>query len=257
MKMSQPLNCRLGCQAWTFNHITFFETIDKTAALGLSYVEAYPGQRLSPDEPDVVFDHNAPESVWAEVKSKLSDVGLPLLHYGVCDLDESEAFCRKIYDFAKFMGIETLVSEPDQEWLPMIDRLCNEYDIKLAIHNHPAPSRYWNPDAVVTACQDRSPYIGACADPGHWIRSGKDPLESLRKLEGRIISFHMKDVDHLAADAKDVVWGTGVGQVPEIIAEIKRQGIEPAISIEHELDGDIDPTDEVAECIQYYRSHCD
>ena len=30
-------------QAWTFNQSTFFEAIDKTASLGLHYIEAIPG----------------------------------------------------------------------------------------------------------------------------------------------------------------------------------------------------------------------
>ena len=36
----------LAIQAWSFNRYTFFEAIDKTASLGLYYIEAYPGQRL-------------------------------------------------------------------------------------------------------------------------------------------------------------------------------------------------------------------
>ena len=33
---------RLGVQAWTFNRFTFYEAIDKTASLGLEWIEAYP-----------------------------------------------------------------------------------------------------------------------------------------------------------------------------------------------------------------------
>ncbi|MHC4099248.1 MAG: hypothetical protein ACYSU3_24725 [Planctomycetota bacterium] len=41
-------NWRLGMQAYTFKEFTFYEAVDKTRALGLRYIEAYPGQRLSP-----------------------------------------------------------------------------------------------------------------------------------------------------------------------------------------------------------------
>ena len=41
---------RLGTQAYSFNRYTFFEAIEKTASLGLDWIEAYPGQTLS-DKP--------------------------------------------------------------------------------------------------------------------------------------------------------------------------------------------------------------
>lgn len=254
--MNIALNYRLGCQAWTFNRFTLFETIEKSASLGLSFVEAYPTQSLSPENPTCPFSHDSGESVLNDVKAMLAQSGVDLLNYGVVDLKNDEAVCRKVFDFAKTMGIRTIVSEPPQDALQLVDDLCNEYDIKLAIHNHPDPCIYWHPDTVLKACEGRSPYIGACADTGHWIRSGADPIESLKKLEGRIVSFHLKDVDRLAPDAGDVPWGTGVGNIEGVILEIQRQGIAPVISIEHELPDDTDPTSEVAECIAYIRSIC-
>ena len=84
---------------------------------------------------------------------------------------------------------------PSEADFDAIDKLCAEFDINLAIHNHPQPSHYWNPDTVLKVCKDRSKRIGACADTGHWLRSGLNPLECLKKLEGRIISLHFKDLE--------------------------------------------------------------
>ena len=42
---AEKLGWRLGCQAWSFKQFTFFEAIDKTASLGLHYIEAGPGQK--------------------------------------------------------------------------------------------------------------------------------------------------------------------------------------------------------------------
>src|SRR5262245_58869867 len=53
---AEKLGWRLGCQAWTFNKFTLFEAIDKTAELGLKYIEAFPhGQKLSPTD-DTKFE---------------------------------------------------------------------------------------------------------------------------------------------------------------------------------------------------------
>ena len=51
---------RLGIQAWSFRKFTFFEAVDKTASLGLKYIEAYPGQKFSADRPDARFVHTQP-----------------------------------------------------------------------------------------------------------------------------------------------------------------------------------------------------
>ena len=75
-----------------------------------------------------------------ELKKKLGDCGVKLVNYGVCNLSQNQDDSRKIFDFAKDMGIETIVSEPPEEALEMLDKLCAEYDMKIAIHNHPSPS---------------------------------------------------------------------------------------------------------------------
>ena len=97
----------------------------------------------------------------------------------------------------------------------------------MAIHDHPKPSHYWNPDTVLEAVKGRTPLMGACADTGHWLRSGLTPLDCIKKLEGRIISFHFKDLNKPGNDAHDVPWGTGVCDVPGMLASAT---IRPSIS---------------------------
>ncbi len=46
------------------------------------------------------------------VKKILADAGVTLTNYGVVGLPNNEAECRKVFDFAKEMGIENIVSEP-------------------------------------------------------------------------------------------------------------------------------------------------
>ena len=182
VRTPQEENWRLGMQAYTFNRFTFYEAVDKTAALGLRYIEAYPGQGLSKQKPDVKTDHNMSSRDKVEMLQKLREAGVKLLNYGVVSLPNNEAECRKVFDFAKEMGIETIVSEPPEDAFGLIDRLCEEYEINVAIHNHPKPSHYWDPDTVLRVCDGRSKWIGACADTGHWCRSGVDPVEAVKKL---------------------------------------------------------------------------
>jgi sugar phosphate isomerase/epimerase len=244
---ADKLGWRLGCQAWTFNDFTFYEAIDKVASLGLHYIEAFPGQKLSADKPSLKMGDGLLPGDRNEVKKRLADNGVKLLSIGVGD------YSKRVFDFAKEMGIETIVSEPPFNAFDRIEKLCEEFQINLAIHDHSKPTRYWNPDAVLAVCKDRSKRIGACCDTGHWMTSDIKPLDALKKLEGRIIELHFKEHPKYGPgrDAHDVPWGTGAGNVKSWMEEIKRQGIKPAFFVEYEHNfGKSMP--EIAQCVQFF-----
>ena len=241
---AEKLGWRLGCQAYSFNHFTFFQAIDKVTALGLHYIEAFPGQRLSNDKPEAGINESMSSAIRKEVKKKLADADVKMVCFGV------GGYGRRTFEFAKEMGIETLVSEPSLDAFDEIEKLCEEYEINLAMHNHPKPSRFWNPDTVLEACKGRSKRIGACADTGHWMRSGLNPIECLKKLEGRIVSFHFKDLNKYGG-GHDVPWGTGQGDVKGMLTEIHRQRVEAVFSIEYEHNWD-NSLPEIAECVKYF-----
>ena len=240
---ADKLGWRLGCQAWTFNRGTFYEAMDQTAALGLHFIEAYPGQKLSADKPNEKVGPGLSAEARKELKQRLADKGLKLVNFGVGPADKAA------FEFAKDMGIETLVSEPPFDAFDTLDKLCEEYQVNVALHDHPRPSRYWSPAIVLKACQGHSQRIGACCDTGHWMRSDIKPVEALQKLEGRIISFHLKDLNEYGMKAHDVPWGTGRGDVKGMLAEVKRQGIKPVFSMEYEHRFTMP---ELAQCVAYF-----
>lgn len=249
---SKKLGWRLGVQAWTFRALSLFDTVDTMKSLGVRYLEAYPGQKLSKED-STRFDHNSNAEHRAAVKQKLKDAGVVLINYGVVDLPKEEAGSRKVFDFAKDMGIQTIVSEPKEDAWDTIEKLVKEYDIKVAIHNHPQPSRYWNPDTVAETIKTRDPRIGACADTGHWQRSGVKPIEALKKLEGRILCWHFKDLGEFGKkEAEDVVWGTGIGDAKGMLAEAKRQGFKGVIAIEYESTTGQELLENVRKCVEFY-----
>jgi len=244
---------RLGVQAYTFRLFSFYEAVDKAKALGLKFIEAYPGQKLSPDQPDAKFGH---ESMSAEqqasTKKKLNDAGVKLVNYGVVRIANDEAAARKLFDFCKAMGIETITAEPDTDAFDLLDKLTAEYKINIAIHNHPKPSHYWSPQTVLDAVKGHNERIGACADTGHWPRSGLNPTESLKKLSGRIISLHFKDLDKQNGSGHDMPWGTGSSDAKAMLTELHRQGFSGVFSIEYEYNWE-NSMPEIAECIKYFK----
>jgi sugar phosphate isomerase/epimerase len=249
---AEKIGWKLGCQAYTFNRFTFFEAVDKNRSLGLKYLEAYPGQKLSAEKPDVTVGPGMSPEMRAAVKEKLARASVKMVNFGVVGLPNDEKQSRDVFEFAKDMGIETIVSEPPPDAFDLIERLCEQYQINVALHNHPEPSRYWNPDTVLAATKGRSKRIGACADTGHWMRSGIRPLDAVKKLEGRIISFHLKDLNKYGRQgAHDVPWGTGQADLKAVLAEIHRQGFKGVFSIEYEHNW-LESLPEIAESVAFF-----
>ncbi len=179
--------------------------------------------------------------------------GVKLHNFGVVHLPNDEAACRKVFDFAKEMGVEILSAEPPMDALPLVERLAREYGIRVAIHNHPAPSAYADPRMVRQAVSGRDPVIGAGPDTGHWMRSGFEPVASLRLLRGRIISLHLKDLKEMGVrESRDWPLGQGILDLPALFRELESQKFDGTVMIEYEA-SQPDPTADVAACIEYLR----
>ena len=246
------LGWRLSNTCYTFNSFCFFDAVERTAALGIRYVEGFTWQPISKNGNEGQMNETMPPALRKEVKQRLDDLGVKLLSCYLADIPNDEAAARKKFEFGWDMGMEYFVAEPAPVAMDLVEKLCDEYGISVAIHNHPKPSSvYWNPQKVVEVTKGRSKRLGACCDTGHWVRSGLKPVDCLKLLEGRIISFHLKDVDEFGkVDAQEIPWGTGKSDIEGILKEIRRQGIKPVIAIEYERQGDTRPA--LRQCIAFY-----
>ncbi len=228
----EKLGWKLGAQAYTFKEFTFFEAIEKIKSCGLSFVEAFPGQEIGGGIPGVMGTDLSEQSRIA-ILEKLDQEGVELISYGVVGAKGREQWLD-LFEFANRMGIEVITAEPVPEEVPMVRELAKESGIRVAIHNHPKPSTYWHPATVLEVLKDPDYWIGACADTGHYVRSGLEPLECISMLEGNIIELHLKDLNKRDAVAHDVIWGTGVSNLQGILEELKRQGFRGAFFVEYE-----------------------
>jgi sugar phosphate isomerase/epimerase len=231
---AQDLEWKVGVQAYTFRQFSFFDAVDKTRDLGLHYIEAYPGQKLGGGLQGTM-DYNMDSLTREKLLKYLKQQDVELTAFGVVVPDSLSGW-DALFAFAKDMGIGTIVSEPKPRQMSYVSKLCDKYDIDVAIHNHPQPSAYWSPDTLLAALQGQSPHIGSCSDVGHWKRSGLDPVECLKKLRGHIKELHFKDIAPGGPEAADTVWGTGVCNVKGMLTELHRQHFKGLFSIEYEAD---------------------
>jgi sugar phosphate isomerase/epimerase len=251
-KASEQLGWQLSAQAWTFNKFTFVEAIDKMKAAGINTIEMFPDQNIGGGiigKTSFLMDATTRKKVLDIIQSKK----MKLKNYGVINVKTSEDWI-KVFEFAKEMGIEAIITEADSTQLNFIEPMCEKYKIKIALHNHPKPSIYWNPEFVMKQLANRNKYIGVCADLGHWLRSGLDPLESLKKYEGRVLNVHAKDLISAKNGFNgyhDVPWGTGISNFSGLMHELKRQGYQGTISVEYEYHFE-NSLDEVKESVEYF-----
>lgn len=216
---------------WTFHQSTFLDAIEKVDSAAIKYIEAFPGQELGGISG--TFDLNMSKETRDKLKEILKAKGIKLLALGVIVPPTVEEW-RRNFEFAREFGIEYITAEPLPQHWDTINTLAGEYNIMIAIHDHPRPSRYDHPDSVLIAIKGRK-NLGACADLGHWARNGLDVVECLKILEGRIIGIHLKDVDTFNnVGAKDVILGKGVIPFTEVFSELKRQKFNGMFAIEHE-----------------------
>jgi len=248
----------IGAQAYSFNRFSLFEAIEKNAEAGGKTIELYPGQKLSKEQGDVKFDHNSPADVRDKVKAKLKEHNTLAVAFGVVGIPKEEDRARKIFEFAKDMGIRVLNTE-STDAIDTIEKLVKEFDIEVGYHNHPVRKndpnyKVWDPNYIAELVKGRDERIGACADTGHWVRSGLKPVECLAILKGRVVSSHLKDLHEFSANGHDVPYGKGVSDIKGVLDALKAMNFDGPISVEYEYNWD-NSVPEIKECISFVRAY--
>lgn len=224
---------KMGVVSWSFHKFSFDTALQKMDSTGARFVEISAGFEMGEAYNNRLLIDLSPEEL-GNIKTKMADKGLKMVST-YADGHDIGAWKRN-FEFAKSMDLEFITGEPLLHLLDGIDSLAGIYNIKVAIHNHwKGLSRYWHPDSVLQAIQGR-PNIKACADLGHWIRSGLDPAACIKQLEGHILSIHMKDIGEFDnVKAEDVVVGKGAVDFKKVVQELRRQKFNGMIYAECEL----------------------
>lgn len=277
-KTPQSLGWKLGVQTYSFRLFTLEAALNKADSIGIKYIQAFPGQKIGAGI-EGTMDYHMPVTKRDSILKLLKNKGIAILSYGVVS-PKTEADWRQLFEFAKGMGLKQFASEPEPEFIALISKLADQYKINVAIHNHPRPSRYWSPDTLIKYTKGYSKRLGACADIGHWVRSGLDPVKMLKKLHGRIFELHIKDLhekpskeyaafllsrplpgqssqgqgarSQAPSGPHDVPWGTGVSNIKSVLEELKRQGFKGLLFAEYEYNWHHNAP-EIAESINYVK----
>ena len=211
----------MGVQSYCFRKFSLKDAVKNAQELGLPFIEIYPGHLRS----------SLPREKLDEAKAMLQSCGVTANAYGVCGFGTNHGGNRKLFEFAKYMGMGCISADPAPNGFDSLDRLVKEFDVKIGIHNHGPRSRWPTPEKILEAVGSRDVRIGACIDTGHFARADVDPIDAVRKLGPRVHGVHLKDVN---AQRRDVVVGAGTLKVAEFFGALQQVGFNGFVSLEYE-----------------------
>lgn len=222
----------VGIQTWTLRNLSFDQVVAFAKKHGIKQLQ-------------MIGNHMDPKAPLEETKRKkaiLDEAGLTVYTFGVAGTSMDKEENRKLFEFAKFMGIKVIVVEPgDYKILDNLEELVKEFDIKIAIHNHGITSLYGNPAVVQQLIKHRDPRVGVCLDAG-WIASTRmDVAKVFRDYAGRVYDIHLKDKKVTSTPNGDVATDTEVGQgdanYKGLFEELKKANWNGVMAIETDSNG--------------------
>jgi sugar phosphate isomerase/epimerase len=193
---------------------------------------------------------NASDERIKEIQDKMAGLDIKTLAHGVNGFSKNHDANRKIFEFAKKAGLKNISADPTEDSFDSLNKLVEEYGIRIAIHNHGPGARYSKVADVLNAINGNHTNIGACADLGHYIRSGEDPVKAIVLLEGRLYGVHLKDFAEPKGNAKGVILGKGQLDVEAVFKALRKVNFPPdcSLALEYEEKPE-NPIADIQECL--------
>jgi sugar phosphate isomerase/epimerase len=230
-----------GVASYTLRKMPLDAAIKAIRRVGLSYVS--------------IKDFHLPLDSTTEqrkaVAAQFKAAGITPLSCGNVTMKNDPADVRRAFEYARDIGLPTIVCSPDPDSMKILDTMVKEFDIKIAIHNHgPEDKRFPSPYDVWQAVQPWDKRVGLCIDVGHTTRAKVDPAEAIRKCRERLYDLHIKDIDSSAPDGKTIEGGRGIIDLAAVLRALLDVKYDRLLSFEYEKDED-DPVPGLSETIGY------
>ena len=231
-----------GLASYSLHKFNLDQTLAAVKKVGLTHVALK----------DVHMPMNSSATELQAIAAKVKAAGLQLYGAGVIYM-KNEAEVNRAFDYAKNAGIKTIIGVPSHPLLSLVHKKVQEFDIRLAIHNHgPGDDVYPSPDSVYSRIKDLDKRIGLCIDIGHTQRIGQDPAKMALKYADRLYDIHIKDVTGSTKEDKPTEIGRGVIDIPEFLKTLVKINYQGVVAFEYEKDAN-DPLPGLAESIGYVK----
>lgn len=234
---------KLGIASYSLRKFTLDEAIAMTKKARVRYITLK----------DMHLPMKSTREQRQEARKEITDAGLVLMGGGVIYLKNDEKEVRSAFEYVKDAGMPTMVCSPDVAALNLVEKFADEYDVKVAIHNHgPGDNKYPSPLDVLRLVKDRSMRMGVCMDVGHTVRINQDPLPIIKECGPRMHDFHIKDVNAATEKGAPVEVGRGIIDIPGVLKALLDIGFAGHLALEYEIKPE-DPLPGMVESFAYIR----
>ena len=238
---------KVGLASYTLRKFSLDQAIDMCRAMDVHHItlkDVHLPMTASPDE------------IKAAV-AKVAAAGITLMGGGVIYMKNDEAAVRKAFEYARDVGLPTIVCSPHPDSMPILDAMVKEFDIRLAIHNHgPEDKSYPAPQDALKLIKDRDRRLGLCMDVGHTVRAGADPVRTVAEVGDRLMDLHVKDLRSATDPESQVEVGKGIVDYPGLIRALHQRGFAGHVALEYEINED-HPETGIRESLAYLRGVVD
>jgi sugar phosphate isomerase/epimerase len=222
----------LGIGTYTYRSLSIDDMIVQLKRLQIQRIEMSRGEFM-------LFSKPTPEK-FTSVKAKLDAAGIQCVSYYTATI-KTDSDLDNAVRFASLLGSRNITGDATGDILKRIDERCTQEGLTFGIHNHYFKQKfaYESPEDVLRALSGLSKTMGASLDVGHIASCGYDTVDAVRKLAPYLKMVHLKDV-RAAGGEVNVLLGTGIARIPEVMAELRKINYAGLVAIEYEHEGPVE-----------------
>jgi len=242
------VSSNLGVQSYCYRG---FKSLDDVVRLmkqsGLTAIELWGGH----------CDWKAPEQ-FGSVIATLKDAGVAIPAIGVNRFANDPGAERNYLEFCKASGAGVISANFPMDSVPeslrAAERLADEYDVKIAVHNHGGHHWLGSEEALRWLFARTSPRIGLCLDTAWALDARLDPVKAVEVFAERLYGLHLKDFRYRPdRTPEDVIVGSGNLDLKGLFEALRAIDYEGYAVLEYE--GDVDnPEPALTKCVEAVRA---
>src|SRR5712691_6845011 len=230
MQAANRLNIGIG--TYTYHGVPIDGMIERLTALGITEIEMSRVEFMLMKPPT--------DEMCQTAKNKFDRAGIRCVSYYSATIKDDQDLDRAVR-FARLLGSRNVSGDATGDMLRKIDERFSREGLTFGIHNHYFKQKfaYESADDVLRGLAGRSKTMGATLDVGHIASCGYDTVDAVRKLAPHLKMVHLKDVQAAGGEV-NVLLGTGIAKIPEVMKELRDVGDKGLVAIEYEHEGSVD-----------------
>jgi len=238
---------RLGLASYSTRKLTLDQTLEVCRDVDIAYINLKDFHLPMTDSPEAI----------AAARTKIEAAGLRIMGGGTITLKNDPAQVKQAFEYARMGGFPLIVAAPEPAAFDTIEKAIQEFDIKVAVHNHgPEDKAFKAPQDAYKLLKGRDKRFGLCMDIGHATRAGVDPVKAVDEVQDRLFDVHVKDLKDKTNKDSQCEVGKGALDIPGLFRALLKIGFPGHVALEYEINAE-DPRVGIRESFSYMRGVLD